>query len=121
MPALIHHLAPAADIQALGPGQPYLPAGFAADGFVHCTGTLAVLLEVANRFYQAQPGAFVVLDLDPVRLTSPVRYEAPGPPAAPDSPLAGVLFPHVYGPINPEAIVSVRPAARSADGHFLSV
>ncbi len=118
---LIHHLVPTAEFQAVPPGQPYLSAAFPADGFIHCTEALPVLLEVANRFYRDQPGAFVVLDIDPARLTAPVRFEAPVPPAPAGSPLAGVLFPHIYGPLNPEAIVSVRPATRAPDGRFLSV
>ncbi len=121
MADLIFHLTAAADYQAVPPGEPYRPTGLAADGFIHCTGTLPVLLEVANRFYRDQPGAFVVLDIDPPQLTAPVRLESPVPPAPAGSPLAGVLFPHIYGPLNREAIVAVRPARRAADGRFLSV
>ena len=50
-----------------------------------------------------------------------VRLEAPVPPAALGSPLAGVLFPHIYGPLHREAIVAVRPAQRAPDGRFLQV
>ena len=119
--ALIHHLVPAADWAALPPGQPYLPAAYAADGFIHCTTLPAVLLEVANRFYQGVAGPFLVLDIDPDRLTSELRYEAPSPPAPAGSPLAGVSFPHIYGPLNHEAVVAVRPARRAPDGRFLQV
>ncbi len=62
-----------------------------------------------------------VLAIDPERVTSEVRYEAPAPPAPPDSPLAGVMFPHIYGPLNRDAIVEVRSAMRSADGTFLTI
>ncbi len=117
----LHHLAPAADYKSAPADAPYRPASLAAQGFIHCTVEPAVLLEVANRFYRGQAGDFVVLDLDSRRLTAEVRFEAPVPPAAPGSPLAGVLFPHVYGPINREAIVSVRPAQRAEDGRFLAV
>ena len=118
---LIHHLALAAEYQSAPADQPYLPASFAADGFIHCTQARSVLREVANRFYRDIPGDFVVLDLDVRRLQSEVRFEAPVPPAEPGSPMAGVKFPHIYGPINREAIVAVRPARRGPDGGFLSV
>jgi uncharacterized protein (DUF952 family) len=119
--ALIHHLVPAAEWAALPPTQPYLPAAYAADGFIHCTTLPAVLLEVANRFYQDAAGPFLVLDIDPARLTSELRYEAPLPPAPAGSPLAGVQFPHIYGPLNREAVVAVRPAQRAPDGRFMQV
>ena len=118
---LIHHLVPSAEWAALPPDQPYLPASYAADGFIHCTTLPAVLLDVANRFYQGAGGQFLVLDIDPGRLTAELRYEAPLPPAPAGSHLAGVLFPHIYGPLNREAIVAIRTAQRAPDGRFLQV
>lgn len=121
MTDLIHHLAPAADYQGTPAGQPYVPAAFAEDGFIHCTLEPTTLLEVANRFYRDQPGDFLVLDIDPLRLTAELRFEAPVPPTPQGSPLAGVRFPHIYGPLNREAIVVVRPAQREPDGTFVRV
>ena len=121
MTDLIHHLAPAAEYNAAPADQPYVPASYAADGFIHCTQALSVLLEIANRFYRGVPGDFVILDLALDQLTSEVRFEAPTPPAAPGSPLAGVSFPHIYGPINREAIIAVRSARRDVEGRFLEV
>jgi uncharacterized protein (DUF952 family) len=77
------------------------------------------MLQVANAFCRDAPGDFVVVAIDPARLTSELRYEAPSPPAT-DGPLAEHLFPHIYGPLNPEAVVAVRPARRAPDGTFLS-
>ena len=42
----------------------------------------------------------VVLVIDPAKLSSEVRYE----------PADGQFFPHIYGPIEPEAVIEVRPA-----------
>jgi uncharacterized protein (DUF952 family) len=33
----------------------------------------------------------------------------------------GRLFPHIYGPLNAEAVVAVRLAQRAADGTFISL
>ena len=118
---LIHHLVPEAEFSATPPDQPFVPSAFGADGFIHCTRQPATLLEVANRFYRGLAGEFLVLDIDPDRLTAEVRDEPPVPPAPAGSALAGVLFPHVYGSLNREAIVAVRPAQRAADGRFLQV
>jgi uncharacterized protein (DUF952 family) len=119
--SLIHHLVPSAEFVAMPADQPYLPAGYAQDGFIHCTQQPAVLIEVANRFYRDVAGDFLVLDIDPRRLTAELRNELPMPPAPAGSPLAGVLFPHIYGPLNREAIVAVRKVQRDADGRFLQV
>ena len=66
-------------------------------GFIHCA-TLAQLDGVLGRFFRGQTG-LVVLHIEPAKLTSPLKYE----PAtdAPD------LFPHVYGPINVDAVNAV--------------
>jgi uncharacterized protein (DUF952 family) len=118
---LIHHLVPAAEFAAAPPEQPFVPSAYAADGFIHCTRQPAVLLEVANRFYRGVAGEFLVLDIDPRRLAAELHDEAPVPPAPPGSLLEGVLFPHIYGPLNRDAIVAVRPVRRAADGRFLQV
>ena len=110
--ASIYHLTPAARWQAWSPSMPYLPAEYDDEGFVHCTAGDALMLEVANRFYRDVPGDFVLLVIDPDRLTSPLKWEPPEDGPAP-------LFPHIYGPIDAKAIVEVRPVQRGADGTFL--
>jgi uncharacterized protein (DUF952 family) len=116
---LIYHLAPAERWRGWPASEPYLPAEYAADGFIHCTQGDDLMLEVANRFYRGAPGEFVLLVVDEQRLGAQVRWEPPahpsGEPAAPDAP----LFPHIYGPIDRAAVVEVRPARRSPDGTFL--
>ena len=121
MSGLIYHLVAAEDFRAVPPGAPYRPAAFEQDGFIHCTGDVALLLQVANLAYRKNEGEFLVLDIDPDRLTSELRYERPAPPPPPGSALAEAIFPHIYGPINRAAIVAVRPARRAADGTFLAV
>ena len=116
----ILHLVPAAEFDGRPEAGAYRPRQFAQDGFIHCTATAEVLRHVANSFYRDVPGDFLVLVIDPARLESELRYEAPMPPAPAGSPLANVLFPHVYGPLNREAFVAVRRAERAADGTFVS-
>jgi uncharacterized protein (DUF952 family) len=70
------------------------------------------MLMVANRFYRDTPGDFVLLVIDPARLTSPLKWERPGDDLA-------SLFPHIYGPIDRAAVVEIRTARRAADGKFL--
>ena len=54
------------------------------------------IIDVANRFYLAVSN-LVLLWIDPETLTSEIRWE----------PADGTLFPHIYGPINLEAVMSV--------------
>jgi uncharacterized protein (DUF952 family) len=109
---LIYHLAPAARWHGWPSGEPYLPAEYADDGFVHCTAGDELMLQVANRFYRDAPGDFVLLVIDPARLAAPLKWEASA-----DDDLAA-KFPHIYGPIDRDAIVEVRAARRAADGEF---
>lgn len=115
----IYHLAPAARWRDWPEGQAYLPAEFAADGFVHCTAGEDVMLKVANAFYRAVPGEFVLLTIDPARLSAPLRWEPPADPAPNAGPPLAPLFPHVYGPLDRAAIVAVRAARRGEDGAFV--
>jgi uncharacterized protein len=120
-PAYVRHLVPAVYFHARPASAPYLPAEFAQDGFIHCTREPDVLLQVANAIYHDVSGEFLVLVIDPAIVTAPVKFEPPIPPPPPDAPLARHLFPHIYGPLNRDAIVEVRPARRAADGTFLEV
>lgn len=114
----ILHLIRAEDYHALAEGEPWRPESLAAEGFIHCTTEPEVLLRVANHIYRQTPGDYLVLVIDPAKVTAPVKYEAPAQPAG---SLAQHLFPHIYGPLNRDAIVAVRPARRTADGAFLAV
>ena len=85
----------------------YRAASFAAEGFVHLS-TPAQTLATANRFYAATPD-LVLLVIDPARLVSPLRWE--------DTHGHGV-FPHLYGPLNLDAVTAAPPFTPDADGVF---
>lgn len=74
------------------------------EGFIHCS-TEKQVLHVANAFYQGREN-LVLLVIDETKLTPELKWE---PPAG--SPAAGIsesdLFPHVFGPINLNAVASV--------------
>jgi uncharacterized protein (DUF952 family) len=129
MPNNILHLVPADSFRRLPEDAPYLPEDFARDGFIHpgllgragCTREPEVLLAIANTLFKETPGEMLVLVIDADRVHAPVKLEPPIPAPDPSHPLAGHLFPHIYGPLDREAIVAVRPAQRGPDGTFLAV
>jgi uncharacterized protein (DUF952 family) len=108
----IYHLAPSGRWRAWPAGEPYLPAEFEAEGFIHCTAGDELMLRIANRFYRDAAGDFVLLVIDPSRLSAPLKWEQAGDPTLP-------AFPHIYGPIDRAAIVEERAVRRSPDGEFL--
>ncbi len=107
---LTYHATPKSHWDALDPDQPYLPPDFEADGFIHCTDSAEGLPSVLTTYYKGEPGEWILLSIDKDRVSSPVRYEDPGN-----------VFPHIYGPLNRDAIVDVRSITRSDDGTFLSL
>lgn len=77
-------------------------------GFIHCS-YRHQLDGTARRFYaELEPSSLVALVIDPARLRAPLREEAAG---------GGERFPHVYGPIDLDAIVAVQSLER-LDGHY---
>lgn len=86
-----------------------------AEGFIHCS-KQSQIADVANRFYRGQQG-LVLLVIDPSKLGSKLKWEPPAEPE-PSHARAGDLFPHVYGPLNLDAIVEVVAFEPDEDGNF---
>lgn len=110
---LIYHIATRADWErALADGEytrSSVDKTLAEEGFIHASQASQVA-RTANKFYRDVAGGLVLLVVDPGRLRSEVRYE--------EVPGAPLPFPHVYGPLNIDAVVGVRPFAAGPDGMF---
>jgi uncharacterized protein (DUF952 family) len=116
---MIYHLVPAQYYDAQPPDQPYLPQSFEQEGFIHCTAALPLLQKIANLYFASLPDSLLVLEIDPARLQAPLKYEAPiTPPGEKSDHEPGVLFPHIYGPLNREAIIKVFALERDEAGHW---
>ncbi len=108
----IYHIADAAEWeQSVRDGQ-YTTSTrgrtLADEGFIHASQAAQVAV-VANAFYQGVPD-LVLLTIDTERVGSPIRYErVPGQ----DLP-----YPHIYGPLNPDAVIESRPFRPGPDGTF---
>jgi uncharacterized protein (DUF952 family) len=77
------------------------------EGFIHCSEAGQVERSL-NRFYRGVPRVHV-LAIDPDRLASRLEYE----------PAHGELFPHIYGPLNLDAVVEVETVTAEAGGGYV--
>jgi len=94
----------------------YRAASLLTEGFIHCS-TLAQILPVAEKYYQGQ-NDLVLLMIEPTLLSSELRWEAPSGGTPPPGVPEGDQFPHVYGPINLDAVVSIVDLESNSDGTF---
>jgi uncharacterized protein (DUF952 family) len=78
------------------------------EGFIHCSQPDQVA-RVANAFYRGVDG-LVLLIIEEDRIGPEVRYEAIGGGTE--------RFPHIYGPLNVEAVVAVHRFEPGRDGVF---
>ncbi len=138
---MIFHLVSKSEWDVLLPARPYIPSTYIKDGFIHCSADEGSMLAVANRFYKGLPGEVLLLAINETKLTAPVKWEAPvHPTPAVDKtvvippeviadmgttagetislPNTAPIFPHIYGPLNREAIVAIRVFTRAADGSY---
>ncbi len=75
-------------------------------------------MTVANSFYAGKHG-LVLLVIDPLRLRPDLRWEPPAHPnPQADLPPTEELFPHIYGAINIDAVISVIKFEPNPDGKF---
>ena len=102
---LIYHIAEAADWeQAQRDGQYTMSTRgrtLAEEGFIHASRT-DQWEGVRERFYADVAEPLVLLEIDTDLLDVPVVEEVPAPGLT-------ETFPHVYGPIRPDAVVGVVP------------
>jgi len=87
----------------------YAVDSLAGQGFIHCS-KVDQVMRVVNLIFAGQHD-LVLLVIDPALLGSELRWE-------PGTDLATQLFPHVYGPINLEAVVDVLDLEPGTDGKF---
>lgn len=88
----------------------YVPEAYESDGFIHLTIGERNLIEVANRYYQQDGRDYTALELDKDRITARVHFDD-------DSG----RYPHVYGPLNTDAVLAVHPVRRGTDGTFIGI
>lgn len=94
----------------------YRAQSLTTEGFIHCS-TLAQVLPVANNYYKGQSG-LMVLEIEPTLLSSTLKWEPPSGGTPPPGVAIGDMFPHIYGPINLDAVTRIVDLASKPDGAF---
>ena len=95
----------------------YRAESLSSEGFIHFSGPHQ-LLGVAEKFYAGQH-ELLLLVVEVSLLKAELKYELPLHPgvSAPASAL-DEMFPHLYGPLNFDAIVAVHDFEPDANGRF---
>jgi uncharacterized protein (DUF952 family) len=76
----------------------YEAESLAKEGFIH-TSKAEQVAGVLERYYKGQPNLFL-LHIDETKLTAPLKYEL--------APSVNEEFPHIFGPLNIDAVVKVE-------------
>ena len=97
--------------EAQGPGE-YRGPSLETQGFIHCSKPDQVLT-VANNFYQETPD-LVILWIDPKKVKNEIKYE-------PGSDNNDETFPHIYGPLNIDAVLVAYDFRPASDGVYQDV
>lgn len=77
------------------------------EGFIHCS-LPAQVVQTANRYFRGQTG-LVLLCIEADRVQADIRYEGIA---------GGEQFPHLYGPLNLDAVMQVLDFEPRSEGLF---
>lgn len=105
---MIVHITTHADWESAQVVGEYRHDSLEEEGFIHCSNPDQVL-GPANEFFHGRTD-LVLLLIDPARLSAELVYE--------DTHNAGSDFPHIYGPLNLDAVIGVVPFPARSDGSF---
>ena len=116
MPFIYHIITPADWASAQKNGD-HRPESLESENFIHCS-TEKQIAAVANAFYSGQKG-LQLLVIETEKISALLKWEAPSDPA-PNKPSKGLHgeFPHIYGPLNLDAVVDVLDFSPNEDWLF---
>lgn len=108
---LIYHLAHKDDWDRFASTPEYSCSSLSEEGFIHCSEDREQALKVANRLFKGL-NSLIVLELDVMKLKAPLKREASR---------SGEIYPHIYGPINTDAVAQVLALHCDNNGQFSSI
>jgi uncharacterized protein (DUF952 family) len=78
-----------------------------SQGFIHCS-TSKQIVKIANALFRAQKG-LMLLYIATSKVQPKIRYESSG---------SEELYPHIYGPLNIDAVIKVAHFEPARNGRF---
>jgi uncharacterized protein (DUF952 family) len=93
---LIYHVTTADEWKDAQSKGSYEADSLHSEGFIHCSTAMQVQ-GVLERYYSNVKN-LVLLSIDPQKLKAPLKFEM--------APSVNEEFPHVFGPINPDAVIA---------------
>ena len=105
---IIYHLAVRAEWEAAMSQEWYRAESLALEGFIHCSKDHGQVLAVANRLFPGRKD-LLVLEVETDRLSSPLKHEPS---------VSGEIYPHIYGPLNTDAVAGLLSLVPAVDGRF---
>lgn len=105
----IYHITKIEDWEKAKQSGMYTAPSLEKEGFIHCS-LVHQIPPVANFNFRGQQG-LVLLEIDESKLLHKVKFE--------DLYGEGKDYPHLYGPLNVEAVLRVAAFPPQADGTFL--
>ncbi|MDP1546690.1 MAG: DUF952 domain-containing protein [Anaerolineales bacterium] len=112
---MIYHITSKQEWASAQQNGEYTAPSLGTEGFIHCS-TAAQVVHVANAFYRGRTD-LVLLKLAEDRIKSQVKWEAPAGPPAPGISESD-SFPHIYGTINLDAVITVLDITTPLDAGF---
>jgi uncharacterized protein (DUF952 family) len=89
----------------------YSPDSLNKEGFIHCSHTDQIC-DVANNLYRGHK-SLLLLRIQEPDIKPEVKHEPPL-----EAPFSGILFPHIYGDLNLDAVDKVFDFPVGDDGKF---
>ena len=114
---MICHITTHAAWEAAQASGQFLSPEFDDNGFIHCSTPEQVLL-VANAFFRGRSD-LMLLVIDLARLKSPVRWESAHSTVRLPDFTQDAVFPHVYGPVNIDAVARTAELVPNETGSFI--
>lgn len=105
---VIYHTVSSGDFEKYNNNGTYVHKTLESEGFIHCCDR-TLLDDILNAYYK-DLNETLVLIIDPGKVKEILKYE--------DLTGSGIMFPHLYGPLDMSAVIEKRAVKKEKDGLF---